>query len=468
MSRFPRKVRRVLIAGIVATLLLAAGGLASGTDGSSEKAAKVAVESTVPATVIVDGRLVGPTPQWLALVPGNHRVEVSAPNHRAFSEAISVSSGEVLILNPDLEPVDPQASIIVSSQGSLPRPQWSPDGSTLAMVCDWERVFTYTVSDSELTELAHHTVAELALVGWSADGKTIAYEEFNGPGQWLVSQSGKKTAVNSSQRRRVRWAPGLEGALVTDASGLSWYGPTGSGAQPPAGTGMTLATGPVSDAQVSSDGRFAIVVEPVEERPEQLTMHGNVNLIDLGSGGRRVVPEMGPCEDLARASFSRQGQFLTTVNKETPDSSTYGLTVVDLAAGSTTVVDQIGLQDAFSYDWSPQDEWLVYAIADRNEICLWNSRTGVASRLDLNVTNPANQAFLGDRSIIICDRGSPEDRFNVDLWILPVRMDGRDVIAAGAPRQIASDVFEPSVAVSPTGDAVAFATSDGVVWIWQR
>lgn len=166
-------------------------------------------------------------------------------------------------------------------------------------------------------------------------------------------------------------------------------------------------------------------------------------------------------------SFSRRGQFLIAVNKEGAGRSTYGLTVVDRTTVSATVVDQVGLQDAFSYGWSPEDEWLVYAVADRNEVCLWNSRTGAASRLDLSLAKLAAPAFMGNQSIIVCARGNAEDRFNVDLWVLPVRVNGGDVIAAGAPRQIASGVFEPSVAVSPAGNAVAFATSDGAVWIWH-
>jgi len=173
MSRFSCRLRRAFIAtGVTATLLLAAGGLAWAMHDVFDQS-KVAVESTVPATVIVDGRLVGSTPQWLALEPGAHLVEVNAPSYQPFMTTVTVSDREVLAVNAGLQPVDPRARIIARSESSLPRPKWSPDGSTLAMVCDWERIFTYSLSDGRLAELAHHAVAELALVGWSADSGTV-------------------------------------------------------------------------------------------------------------------------------------------------------------------------------------------------------------------------------------------------------------------------------------------------------
>jgi len=468
MTRSIHRAGRVLaMAGLVVALALAAGGLTWAMDGILDNQGKVQVEAPVPATVIVDGRIAGAVPQWLELDPGTHRVEVRAPGYRSYTTSLDVPGHGVQTVYADLRPVDARARIIAHSQGSLPRPQWAPDGSALAMVCDWERVVTFSLAENSATELARHQVAELAIAGWSPDGAAIAYEEYNGPGQWYVDRAGRQTAVNAIRGQRVRWAPGLRGALVVEPSGVSWHAPVGNGFQPPAGRGLIVAAAPVSDALVSPDGRFAAVVETLESRPENLTMCGDLYLVDLATGSRRPALGASPCQDLARIGFSPSGRFLVALNGALSGGNAYDLAVVDLASGAATVVDQVGLEDSFSQGWSAGDEWLVYSVGGRDALFFWNSATGATSSVDLPLEGPAAPAFLGDRQVIVCARGVAGDRFNVDLWEVPVHMAGDRVTAAAAPRQIGSGVFEPSLTVSPAGDAAAFTTSDGAVWVWR-
>lgn len=461
-----RVTRYTLVVLLIIGLLVALSGVSMGFDAFFHNDAKVLVEANVPSEVWADGARVGQVPQWLKLSPGSHRVEVRAHNCRTYVEVVDVTGRNVLTISARLEPIDGRARVITRSAGNIPRPAWSPDGRFLALVSDWEKVLMVDVEGGTKPQgIARQPVPELVLVGWASDGSGLAFEEYNGPGQWFSNVRGQHFTVNAAKGRRVKWAPGLDGQLVVSQEGLTWHPARTRGVEPPTAQGLLLSSAQVLDAAVAPGGRHAAVVEVLPPHPEQQTIRGRFYVFDLASGKRQAALEAEECQDLAAFRFSPRGTYLVAIARQ-DQADSYEMKILNAETQTLTAVDEVALGDSSSFCWNQDETCLVYSSSLKPGLHFW-APEGTRGTLDVDFNGTAAPAFLDARTMVFCTRAADGDRYNVDLWLQPIEVEGGRLTRAGAPSLIAQGVFEPSVAVSADGK-LAFSTSDGAVWVWER
>ena len=69
---------------------------------------RLQIDSTVPAQVTVDGTLVGSTPLTARVMPGDHRVRITAPGHRGDQRTAHASAGTEQHIQVRLSPLPSQ------------------------------------------------------------------------------------------------------------------------------------------------------------------------------------------------------------------------------------------------------------------------------------------------------------------------------------------------------------------------